>query len=152
MSEMPPGFRIYLANATKLTGKSELDMLLVLSKSGLKKHGELREHAMESLGLGHGHANALAAYYLRPDWQPQGGKALKALIKPPPAPKPTKAPPPKPAPVVKAAAAKAPPPKPVAKAAAKPAPAPAKKPAPVAAKATAKKAPPPKAAPPKKKK
>src|ERR1043165_7950453 len=107
MSEMPPGFRIYLANATKLTRKSELDMLLVLSKSGLKKHGELREHAMESLGLGHGHANALAAYYLRPDWQPNGGKALEALIKPPPAktnppPAPAKAPFGKPAPVVKA--------------------------------------------------
>ena len=150
MSEMPPGFRIYLANATKLTGKSELDMLLVLSKSGLKKHGELREHAMESLGLGHGHANALAAYYLRPDWQPQGGKALKALIKPPPAPKPAKAPPPKPVPAAKAPPPK-PAPKPMVKAAAKPAPAPAKKPVPVAAKVAVKKPAPAKTLPKKKK-
>lgn len=125
MSEMPPGFRIYLANASKLSGKTEAEMLAVMSKSGLKKHGDLRQHAMAMLGIGHGHANALAAYYLRPDWQP----------------KPPKAAAPKPAPAKPVAAAKPAPPKPVAKVEAKKAPAkaaPVKKP--VAKKAVAKKA------------
>ena len=56
-------------------------MLAVLSKSGLKNHGELRSHAMEALGLGHGHANALAAYYLKPEWQKAGAASKKAAAK-----------------------------------------------------------------------
>jgi hypothetical protein len=94
MSEMPAGIRTYLDNATKASGKSEKDMLAVLSKSGLKTHGELRSHAMEALGLGHGHANALAAYYLKPEWQTKGpgAAAMKKAAK---------------APVAKKAAAKA---------------------------------------------
>ena len=69
MAGMPAGIRTYVDNAAKASGKSEKEMLAVLSKSGLKTHGELRSHAMEALGLGHGHANALAAYYLKPEWQ-----------------------------------------------------------------------------------
>jgi hypothetical protein len=79
MSEMPPGIRVYLDNAVKASGKSEPEMLAVLSKSGLKNHGELRSHAMEALGLGHGHANALAAYYLKPEWRKAGAAAPKKV-------------------------------------------------------------------------
>lgn len=75
MSEMPAGIRTYVDNAAKASGKTEAEMLAVLSKSGLKKHGELRSHAMEALGLGHGHANALAAYYLKPEWRTAAPKA-----------------------------------------------------------------------------
>jgi hypothetical protein len=82
MSEMPAGVRVYLDNASKVSGKSEAEMLAVLSKSGLKKHGELRSHAMEALGLGHGHANNLAAYYLKPEWQKAGAAPKKAAAKP----------------------------------------------------------------------
>jgi hypothetical protein len=79
MAGMPAGIRTYLDNASKASGKSEKEMLAVLSKSGLKTHGELRNHAMEALGLGHGHANALAAYYLKPEWQ--SGAAAAAVKK-----------------------------------------------------------------------
>jgi hypothetical protein len=82
MSEMPAGVRIYLDNASKASGKSEAEMLAVLSKSGLKKHGELRSYAIEALGLGHGHANNLAAYYLKPEWQKAAPKPVKAAAKP----------------------------------------------------------------------
>lgn len=83
MPDMPAGIRTYLDNAAKASGKSESEMLAVLSKSGLKTHGDLRTHAMEALGLGHGHANALAAYYLKPEWQtkPPGAAAVKKAAK-----------------------------------------------------------------------
>lgn len=77
MSTMPAGIRTYIDNAAAASGKTEKEMLAVLTKSGLKKHGELRAHAMEALGLGHGHANALAAYYLKPEWQTAAPKAAK---------------------------------------------------------------------------
>ena len=78
MAGMPTGIRTYLDNAAKASGKSEKEMLAVLSKSRLKAHGELRSHAMEALGLGHGHANALAAYYLKPEWQSGAATVKKA--------------------------------------------------------------------------
>ncbi len=81
MAGMPAGIRTYLDNASKASGKSEKEMLAVLSKSGLKTHGELRSHAMEALGLGHGHANALVAYYLKPDWQSGAAAVKKAATK-----------------------------------------------------------------------
>jgi hypothetical protein len=91
MSHMPPGIRTYIDNAAKASGKTEAHLLAVLSESGLKKHGELRAHAMEALGLGHGHANALAAYYLKPDWQTSAIKPAKAAAKAPPTKKPATA-------------------------------------------------------------
>lgn len=65
-SKLHKGFQTYLANAEKASGKTYEDFALVLSKSGLKKHGELRAHLMEKIGLGHGHANAVTAIWLMP--------------------------------------------------------------------------------------
>jgi hypothetical protein len=77
MSHMPPGIRTYVDNASKASGKSEKEMLAVLSKSGLKTHGDLRAYAIKALGIGHGHANALTAYYLKPEWQTSAPKPSK---------------------------------------------------------------------------
>ncbi len=66
------GFQTYLANAEKSSGKSYEDMSLVLSRSGLKKHGELRSHLMDRLGLGRGHANAVVAIWLQQDAPAKG--------------------------------------------------------------------------------
>jgi hypothetical protein len=65
-SKLNKGFQIYLANAEKASGKTYEDMSLVLSQSGLKKHGELRTRLMDKLGLGHGHANAVVSIWLMP--------------------------------------------------------------------------------------
>jgi hypothetical protein len=65
-SKLHKGFQTYLANAEKASGRTYDDMALVLSKSGLKKHGELRSHLIERMGLGHGHANAVVAIWLLP--------------------------------------------------------------------------------------
>ena len=72
-STLHKGFQTYLANAEKASGRTYDDMSLVLSESGLKKHGELRSHLMERMGLGHGHANAVVAIWLLPG---NGGPAL----------------------------------------------------------------------------
>ena len=78
-SKLHRGFQTYLANAEKASGKTYEDMALVLSKSGLKKHGELRSHLMEKMGLGHGHANAVVAIWLLPG---SGGPALAKEAEP----------------------------------------------------------------------
>ncbi len=78
-SKLHKGFQTYLSNAEKASGKTYEDFSLVLSKSGLRKHGELRSHLMEKMGLGHGHANAVVAVWLMPG---NGGPAL-AVEKPP---------------------------------------------------------------------
>jgi hypothetical protein len=65
-SKLHKGFQTYLTNAETASGRTYDDFHLVLSKSGLKKHGELRSHLMEKMGLGHGHANAVVAIWLMP--------------------------------------------------------------------------------------
>jgi hypothetical protein len=78
---MLAGTRAYLNNAWKVSGKTEKEMLALLSKSGLKTHREVRSHAMEALGLGHRHANALAACYLKQEWQSGAAAVKKAAPK-----------------------------------------------------------------------
>jgi hypothetical protein len=73
------GYQTYLANAEAASGKTYDDFSLVLSKSGLKKHGELRSHLMDKMGLGHGHANAVVAIWLMPG---NGGPTLATQTQP----------------------------------------------------------------------
>jgi hypothetical protein len=103
-SKLHKGFQAYLANAEKASGRTYDDMSLVLSQSGLKKHGELRSHLMDKLSLGHGHANAVVAIWLMPG---NGGPAL-AIEKTPAKGPVKKAPPAKKAPKKPAKAAKKP--------------------------------------------
>ncbi|HOY76355.1 MAG TPA: DUF4287 domain-containing protein [Hyphomonadaceae bacterium] len=77
-TKLHKGFQTYLTNAEQASGKTYEDFSLVLSKSGLKKHGELRSHLMEKCGLGHGHANAVTAIWLLPG---NGGSA-QTIAKP----------------------------------------------------------------------
>ncbi|MBL8242196.1 MAG: DUF4287 domain-containing protein [Bryobacterales bacterium] len=48
-----------IANIEKKTGKSLPELAAILRSSGLEKHGELREFAKSTFGLGHGDANTL---------------------------------------------------------------------------------------------
>lgn len=84
-SKLHKGFQTYLANAEKASGRTYEDFSRILSKSGLKKHGELRSHLMGAMGLGHGHANAVVAIWLTPG---NGGPALE--VEKPPAKGPVK--------------------------------------------------------------
>ncbi len=91
-TKLHQGFKTYLANAEKASGKTYDDFAKALAKSGLAKHGDLRAHLMEKTGLGHGHANAVVAIWLKFN----EGSAVK------PAKKAAKAPAKKPAPRAKA--------------------------------------------------
>ena len=66
MANEDAAFATYLANIEAKTGKSITQLNAALKKSGLTKHGDLRNFAMEAFGLGHGHANGLVAAYLNP--------------------------------------------------------------------------------------
>jgi hypothetical protein len=54
-----------LTNIQKKTGKKLEQLYAWLKKSGLAKHGELRDAAKSGLGLGHGDANTLVTLFLR---------------------------------------------------------------------------------------
>ena len=54
-----------LANIQKKTGRTLEQLHAWLKKSGLTRHGELRDAAKSGLGLGHGDANTLVMLYLR---------------------------------------------------------------------------------------
>jgi len=81
-SKLHKGYQSYLGAAEKTSGKGYDDMALVLSKSGLKTHGDQRTLLMDKLGLGHGHANAVVHIWREYD----GGDAMmgtsSAIAKP----------------------------------------------------------------------
>ncbi len=54
-----------LTNIEKKTGKTLDQLYAWLKKSGLAKHGELRDAAKSGLGLGHGDANTLVTLFRR---------------------------------------------------------------------------------------
>jgi len=59
MSALDQAVQTQLNNIQKKTGKSLAELTAIAQKSGLTKHGELRDLFKEKLGLGHGDANAL---------------------------------------------------------------------------------------------
>ena len=58
-----------IANIQKKTGKSLDELRKLIEKSGLVKHGEIRDMLKEKLGLGHGDANSLVHYARQTDGQ-----------------------------------------------------------------------------------
>lgn len=56
-----------LENIQKKTAKTLDELFGILTKSGLEKHGQLRDFAKSEFGLGHGDANALALHFLKKD-------------------------------------------------------------------------------------
>ena len=52
-----------LANLQERAGKSLDELFAVLEETGLEKHGELRDHLKETLGMGHGDADTLVHVY-----------------------------------------------------------------------------------------
>ena len=67
MSSLDKAVQTQLENIQKKTGKSLEELTVIIQKSGLTKHGEIREMLKEKLGLGHGDANALVHAILQSD-------------------------------------------------------------------------------------
>ena len=56
-----------LANIEKRTGKSLAALRKIVTGSGLRKHGEIRDMLKRDLGMGHGDANTLVHIVLQSD-------------------------------------------------------------------------------------
>ena len=67
MSSIDKAIQTQLENIQKKTGKSLTELAAIAKKSGLVKHGELRDMFKEKLGLGHGDANTLVHVVLKSD-------------------------------------------------------------------------------------
>jgi hypothetical protein len=69
MSSLDKAFQTQLDNIQKKTGKSLEELAAIVKKSGLTKHGEIRDYLKRELSLGHGDANALVHAVLQSDGQ-----------------------------------------------------------------------------------
>ena len=59
MTSLEKAVQTQLVNIQKKTGMSLKELAELAKKSGLSKHGEIRDMLKDKLGLGHGDANAL---------------------------------------------------------------------------------------------
>ena len=69
MSSLDKAMQTQLDNIQKKTGKSVEQLASIVKRSGLTKHGEIRDYLKHELGLGHGDANALVHAILQSDGQ-----------------------------------------------------------------------------------
>lgn len=67
-----------LRNIEAKTGKTIAELKAQLAATGIPKHGELRSHAMQALGLGYGDANTLAHLARTPD--AAGGRTVDDAV------------------------------------------------------------------------
>jgi len=67
MNSLDQALQTQISNIQKKTGKSLDELSAIVQKSGLTKHGEIRDMLKEKLGLGHGDANALVHAVLQSD-------------------------------------------------------------------------------------
>lgn len=67
MTALEKAVQTQIVNIQKKTGMTLKELSTIAKKSGLSKHGELRDMFKEKLGLGHGDANALVHEILQSD-------------------------------------------------------------------------------------
>ena len=81
MSSLDQARQTQINNIQKKTGKSLDELTTIARKSGLTKHGEIRDYLKSELGLGHGDANALAHAIMQSDGQRAAeGKSAEAVL------------------------------------------------------------------------
>lgn len=81
MSSLDKAIQTQLENIQKKTGKSIDELAAIVKKSGLSKHGEIRDMLKEKLGLGHGDANTLVHVILQSDGtRASEGKSEDAVL------------------------------------------------------------------------
>lgn len=81
MSSLDKAVQTQIDNIQKKTGKSLDELAAIVKKSGLTKHGEIRDMLKSTLGLGHGDANTLVHVVLRSDGtRAAEGKPVDAVL------------------------------------------------------------------------
>jgi hypothetical protein len=81
MSNLDQAVQTQINNIQKKTGRSLDELAAIAKKSGLTRHGELRDMFKEKLGLGHGDANALVHAVLDSDGtRAAEGKSTNAVL------------------------------------------------------------------------
>ena len=81
MSSLDQARQTQIDNIQKKTGKSLDALTAIVRKSGLSKHGEIRDMLKEKLGLSHGDANALVHAIFQSDGQRAAeGKSIEAVL------------------------------------------------------------------------
>lgn len=81
MNSIDKAIQTQLENIQKKTGKSLAELAAIAKKSGLSKHGELRDMFKEKFGLGHGDANTLVHVVLKSDGTSAAeGKSTDAVL------------------------------------------------------------------------
>ena len=81
MSSLDQAVQTQINNIQKKTGKTLAELSAMAKKSGLARHGELRDMFKEKLGLGHGDANALVHAILQSDGaRTAEGKGADAVL------------------------------------------------------------------------
>lgn len=69
MTSQDKAIATQMANIEKRTGKSFAVLTAIVKRSGLAKHGELVKMLKTDLGMGHGDANMVVHFALKPDGQ-----------------------------------------------------------------------------------
>ena len=69
MDSLDKSIQTQLDNIQKKTGKSLDELEAIIQKSGLTRHGEIRDYLKRELGLGHGDANSLVHAVRQSDGQ-----------------------------------------------------------------------------------
>src|SRR6266545_4789604 len=80
MSSLDEARQTQLDNIQEKTGKSLDELTAIARKSGLTKHGEIRDYLKSERSLGHGDANALAHAIMQSDGQRPIHEALMKHI------------------------------------------------------------------------
>ncbi len=81
MSSLDKAIQTQINNIQKKTGMSLDELSAFIKKSGLSKHGEIRDMLKEKLGLGHGDANTLVHVVFESDGtRAAEGKSMDAVL------------------------------------------------------------------------
>jgi hypothetical protein len=67
MSSVDKALETQIKNIRTRTGKTLEELYAIIRKSGLAKHGEIRDMLKRDLAMGHGDANTLVHVYLKAD-------------------------------------------------------------------------------------
>jgi hypothetical protein len=81
MDNLDKAIQTQINNIQKKTGMSLAELTTFIKKSGLSKHGEIRDMLKTRLGLGHGDANTLVHVVLKSDGtRAAEGKSTDAVL------------------------------------------------------------------------